>query len=233
MRTNAAIILQARLGSTRLPGKALVSLGGTSIVVRCLKRLQMRLALPVVLATTERREDDALERVAEDAGFAVFRGPSDDVLTRFLNTARLLGVDVVVRATADNPAVDMDGPRRVLEAIERTGADHIDELQLPYGAAVEAVTTEALARAARVATDPSDREHVTTLLRRDGMRFNSKAIAAPVALRRPDLRLTIDTAGDLAFMRRVFRHLGNRPCEAPLTAIINACDALVGEAVAS
>jgi spore coat polysaccharide biosynthesis protein SpsF len=230
-RANAAVILQARLGSSRLPGKALAWIGGRSILLRCLDRLQQRSPLPVVLATTDRPEDDALEQVAEEAGYMVCRGPADDVLTRFVMVARGLGLDYVIRATGDNPAVDMDAPSRVLSALMASGADHVDELYLPYGAAVEGVTSAALERAASLATEPGDREHVTTLIRRDKVCFNSIMITAPIALRRSDIRLTIDTPDDLLFMRRLMNEF-DPAVEPSLSTIIAAYQRVACQAVA-
>lgn len=218
---NAAIVLQARMGSSRLPGKVLAPIAGRSVLAHCVERLQ-RSGLPVVVATTELGEDDRVAVEAVRVGASVVRGPVDDVLARYLRAATQLGLTELVRATADNPAVDMDAPGRTLALLYRTGADHVVEHGLPYGAAVEAVSTEALARATGLATDPYDREHVTTLIRRD-RRFLALPALAPGAVRRPSVRLTIDTAADLAFMRRVFALAGAMPGEpVPLVAIIAA-----------
>jgi spore coat polysaccharide biosynthesis protein SpsF (cytidylyltransferase family) len=131
MTFNAAVILQARMASRRLPGKALALVGGRTILAQCLGRLQHGSPVPVVLATTDRPEDDQLEEEAARLGVRTFRGPSDDVLARFVRVARALKVDWVVRATADNPAVDMDAPGRVLRLIASTGVDHVSEADLP------------------------------------------------------------------------------------------------------
>ena len=110
----AAIVLQARMGSTRLPGKALAPIAGRSILAHCLERLQARSGLPVVLATTTLPDDDVLCDEARALGVAVVRGPADDVLGRFASPPSTLGLRVVIRATADNPAVESTrrgGPR--------------------------------------------------------------------------------------------------------------------------
>jgi spore coat polysaccharide biosynthesis protein SpsF len=223
-KPNAVVILQARRGSTRLPDKALAPIARRSILRHCLDRLRDGSPVPVVLATTARLEDDILEAEAERAGVRTFRGSTNDVLSRFAGVVRELGVDYLVRATADNPLVDGDGVARVLNAIVATGADHVVEEGLPYGCAVEAVSADALLRADRVATEPSDREHVTTLMRRDRACFNMLVLQAPADLRRPHLRLTVDTRADLEFVRDVFAELGNPTDDVPLCAIIAAAD---------
>lgn len=220
----AVIILQARMASSRLPGKALRRIGDRTLLGHCLARLQESGAAPIVLATTRRRDDDPLADAAAQAGVAVFRGSEHDVLDRFVGAADAVGARFVVRATADNPAVDVDAPARVLALLRASGCDHISEPDLPYGAAVEAVTVEALKRALRLAVDPSDREHVTTLIRRDTANFSALAVEAPEGLRRPDVRLTVDTPDDLAFMRGLYAGVGRGSGEPPLAAFIAAAD---------
>jgi spore coat polysaccharide biosynthesis protein SpsF (cytidylyltransferase family) len=176
----------------------------------------------VIVATTELPEDDRLAAEAARLDAPVVRGPSEDVLARYLKAAEAFGLTDVLRATADNPAVDMDAPRRTLALLRRSGADHVVEHGLPHGAAVEAVTTRALQQAAALATEASDREHVTTLIRRDA-RFFALPALAPGHVRRPQIRLTVDTAADLAFMRRVFALAGAVPgAPAPLAEILTA-----------
>lgn len=218
--SKTAIILQARVGSTRLPGKVLASIANRSILAHCVERLR-RSGLPVIVATTNALEDDAVAAEAERVGATAFRGPVDDVLARYCAAAAAFGLTEVIRATADNPAVDMDAVWRTLTLLRRAGVDHVVEHGLPHGSAVEAVTTEALCRAAELAVDPYDREHVTPLVRRD-RRFTALPALAPGPLRRPDLRLTVDTPTDLAFMRRVFALTGAVPGHPPALVEIMA-----------
>jgi spore coat polysaccharide biosynthesis protein SpsF (cytidylyltransferase family) len=220
----AVVILQARMGSSRLPGKALQLLAGRSLVGWCLDRLRCVREIPVMLATTTRREDDVLEREAAARGIKTFRGPVHDVLRRLLFAAASMGARYVIRATGDNPAVDIDAPARLLRILTNTRADYVVERGLPCGAAVEAVSVQALRRADARAADPADREHVTTVIRRESAVFNTLEVPAPAHLRRPDLRLTIDTPEDLRFMRDVLSRLDRSKEEPSLAAIIAAAD---------
>jgi len=204
----SGIILQARMGSSRLPGKALATIGGRTILDHCLRRLLFAGVAPVVLATTDRAEDDALESVARGVGALVFRGETDDVLARFVAAAGAFGFDIVVRATGDNPGTDIQAPGRLIAALRNGAADYVYEDGLPYGAAVEAVTRTALLRASNEATQLSDLEHVTTYVRRHTRRFRVLQIQAPAPLRRPDVRLTVDTADDLEHVRALFERTG-------------------------
>jgi spore coat polysaccharide biosynthesis protein SpsF len=221
----AGVVLQARMGSTRLPGKVLELIGPWSLLEHCVRRLRAG-GEPVIVATTTGDADDAIARVAAGLGADVFRGDEVDVLGRYRAAARAFHLTHVVRATADNPFVDGDGVRRTLQFLERVDADHVVECGLPVGAAVEAMTVDALDRAAALVTDPYDREHVTSLIRRD-VRFKALRAVANGAVRRPGLRLTVDTPEDLEFVRQVYTDLGTPTHVLPLTAVIAAADARI------
>jgi spore coat polysaccharide biosynthesis protein SpsF (cytidylyltransferase family) len=131
------------------------------------------------------------------------------VLGRFSSAAHAFDLDPVIRATADNPAVDIESPGRVIAALRATGADYIREEGLPLGAAVEGMTASALHRAAQLATDLYDREHVTPFIRTRRDLFHVLEVQAPSTLTRPELRLTIDTPEDLAWVRELFLRTGS------------------------
>ena len=225
MTETAAVIVQARMGSSRLPGKSLAPIAGRSLVARVIERLSARSSVPVVLATTTLAEDDRLADEVERLGVPVFRGSAEDVLGRYAFVASAIGLTHVIRATADNPAVDLDAPRRTLDVLTRTGADYVIDFGLPIGAAVEAMSASALYRAAALATDAYDREHVTPFIKRDP-RARALDLLAPSPLRRSDLRLTVDTAEDLDAMRRLYEEIGAHETPAPLDVFIAAADRL-------
>jgi len=226
---HTAVILQARFASTRLPGKALADLAGRTLLGHCLWRLSAQ--MPVVVATTTRADDDAIADEARRYGADVFRGDERDVLGRFVAAAETFGVTDIVRATADNPVVDADAPLRVTDLRRRVRVDHVVECGLPIGAAVEAVTTEALTRAHEITADPYDREHVTPFIRRSPQ-FTALRAVAPGHLRRPSLRLTVDTPEDLELMRTVLARFRHVTQPSPLGDIIGAMDALAAARVA-
>jgi spore coat polysaccharide biosynthesis protein SpsF len=215
----ALLVLQARMGSTRLPGKVLADVAGTSVLERCVRRLLASGAGPVVVATTGLPADDQIASAAAALGVLLVRGPVDDVLARYVQAASGW-TGPVVRATADNPLVDIEAPARVLQAL-RAGADYVVESGLPVGAAVEGMTVEALRQAGARATDAYDREHVTPWIRRGGTRGPVRTLDAPPDLARPDLRFTVDTLDDLAHVRRVVAAAGADPL-LPLQAFIRA-----------
>jgi spore coat polysaccharide biosynthesis protein SpsF len=204
MGTRPGIILQARLASVRLPAKVLAPVGGRTILHRCITRLMAGGAGPVILATTDAPADDVLALLALRLGAWVYRGDADDVLARMCGAAEAYDIDPIVRATADNPAVDPAAPGRLIEALRPGGADYAREDGLPIGAGVEAITAAALRASAGLATSTYDREHVTTFIRANAAPQRLRLLTPPAGLRQPSLRLTVDTADDLDWIRELF-----------------------------
>jgi spore coat polysaccharide biosynthesis protein SpsF (cytidylyltransferase family) len=227
---SAAIVLQARVGSRRLPGKVLAPIAGRTVLAHCIERLRLTSGLPVIVATTNLPEDDVVAAEAEKLATRVVRGSSPDLLARYVQAAREHALQIIVRATADNPAVDLDSPSRTLALLRRTNADYVVERGLPYGGTVEAIDVHALIAAHEDATDVYDREHVNPFIRRH-RRFRSLDAIAPGDVRRPDLRFTVDTPDDLDYMRRVLGAVQSSTT-VPLAAIIAAAERLEGSRMA-
>jgi len=225
--TSLVIALQARTGSSRLPGKVLKRLGRHTLLAHCIRRLQAADIGPVVVATTTFADDDAVEAEARRCGAQVYRGPSEDVLARYVGVADEFGGRYIVRATADNPAVDIDAPGRLVKAIQLSRAEYALEQGLPYGSAVEIIAADTLRKIDRMALQPDDREHVTLFVKRNPSRFRTAITMAPMEVRRPDLRLTVDTPDDYAFMQRVLEKVDDGPEPAALSAIVAAADAVI------
>jgi spore coat polysaccharide biosynthesis protein SpsF len=225
----AIVVLQARMASRRLPGKVLARINGRTILEHCIVRLAAS-GRPVVVATTTRADDDRLEREARRHAAEVFRGDESDVLSRVIAAAHAFGATEIVRGTADNPLVDIGAATRVVELRRRVRADHVVECGLPVGAAVEAAAVSALERAHALVSDPYDREHVTSYLRRAGGFLALRAVA-PGHVRRPGLRLTVDTPEDLEFVRNVMARF---PADAlpELAEVIAVADGLLVRSVA-
>ncbi len=226
IQPDTVIVLQARMASQRLPGKALIRLAGDTLVGHCLRRLTSAGLAPVVLATTVGPEDDVLEGEAARYGVRVIRGPREDVLRRFAQVARETRAAYLIRATGDNPAIDLEGPARVLAAIRHGRADYCCERGLPHGGAVEAMRADALLDAAAHAVDAYDREHVTPYIKFNRLRYRVLMPDAPAPVRRPELRLTVDTPADAAYVHQVLQAAGRGTGPAPLTDIIRAADAI-------
>ena len=138
------VILQARMGSSRLPGKSLREIEGKPLLQWVIERLRLSLSGEVILATTRKGEDDPLASLAERLGVPVFRGSESDVLSRYYRVSLLYPAPYDVRATGDNPLVDPGSIDRLLKVIEGGGIDYALEKGLPYGGATEIFTRQAL-----------------------------------------------------------------------------------------
>jgi spore coat polysaccharide biosynthesis protein SpsF len=204
------VVIQARMGSTRLPGKVLAELGGLPVlswVVRaCLAATQVD---GVVVATTRLEIDDPVADHARSLGVPVVRGSEDDVLSRYVAALDEHPCDAVVRITADCPLMD---PAIIDQVVAAWRADpSLDYLStvvvrtLPHGLDVELVTADALRRVERTAQD-HHRVHVTSAIYTAPDRF---AVAGLVfAPDTTDLRITLDTPADLVALRAIVEELG-------------------------
>ena len=207
------IVVQARMTSTRLPGKVLLDLGGRPLLAQVLRRLtRCRRADELVVATTVNTPDDAVVKVAGVEGARWFRGEEHDVLSRYLGAAREARADLVVRVTADCPLIDPGEVDRVILALESDapGADYaanVVERTFPRGLDAEALFQDVLERIGRLARSAAAREHVTRLVydRRDLFLVRSVTDSQDNS----DLRWTVDTPADLAMMRRLYEGLAH------------------------
>jgi spore coat polysaccharide biosynthesis protein SpsF len=207
------IVVQARMTSTRLPGKVLMDLAGRPLLERELERLERcQRADEVVLAVTDNPDDDPLVALARRRGLRWFRGSEHDVLARYAGAAREARADLVVRVTSDCPLIDPDETDAVIAALEerRAGCDYASnrlEPHLPRGLDTEALWRDVLERMDRLGTSRPAREHVTWFCYAE-----RPDLFALHSVRRPvdahDLRWTVDTPEDLAMVRRLYEALG-------------------------
>lgn len=190
-----AVILQSRLDSSRLPGKALLPLGGEPLVFRVMCALRAVKADAYVLACPADAAA-AFAPFAERAAFRLVVGSKEDVLERYCDAIRATGADRVIRATGDNPFVFPDAADAIRRESAALGADYGAYAGLPYGAGVEAVSAEALLRAEKEARLPLEREHVCPYLYGHPELFALHRPLAPLEWRGPSVRVTVDTAED-------------------------------------
>ena len=203
------IIVQARMTSTRLPGKVLLPLAGEPMLTRLIERLRrVRRADGIVVATTTNATDDPIAALCAQLGVPCHRGSEHDVLSRYADAARLHGADTVVRITSDCPLIDPALIDQVIAAYEEGGIDYVSNMlppTWPYGMAVEVFSAAALAQAHAEATQAAEREHVTPFLYWHPERYRLRNVASPVDLSQH--RWTVDTPEDYALVSRLFHHL--------------------------
>jgi len=202
-------VIQARMGSSRLPGKILRDLGGASMLARVVARLRAARRIDdVVVATSDAPEDDIVVRTAEQLCVGWHRGSQGDVLDRFVGAARAFHATAIVRVTADCPLLDAAVVDQVIDALvpEIDYASNTHERRFPRGLDVEAMHRDTLERIARLGTSAAAREHVTAFVMEAPSLFR---IAQVVADRDDsDLRWTVDTDDDLAMVRTLYAELG-------------------------
>lgn len=203
MKGRDVIILQARLDSSRLPGKALLPLADRTVIEHAMTALNGVPAGCRVLATDDAGAR-AFEPYARSCGFELFAGPKEDVLRRFSLAAEAFGASRIIRATGDNPLVSAALASRLLVAQEREGWDYGGFTGPPVGTGVEVVRAEALLEADRLAVEPYDREHVTPYLYHHPETYSVSLQRAPEEYCAPEMRVTLDTAEDYRSLQRIF-----------------------------
>jgi spore coat polysaccharide biosynthesis protein SpsF len=204
-------IVQARMGSSRLPGKILEDIAGRSMLERVVARVRTSEVIDeLVIATTTQPEDEVIVTIARTLGVRSYRGSSEDVLGRFAAAADDLSADIVVRITADCPLIDPAVVGRVVRGLEQEPpcdyASNVLERTYPRGLDAEGLYGDVLARTARLARSPQAREHVTWFIY--GERPDLWTLRSVTDdINNSDLRWTVDTPGDLELVRRLYREL--------------------------
>lgn len=208
-----AVIIQARMGSTRLPGKSLLLLAGIPAIRRVVDRSRMIEGVnSVLVATTVSSKDDALADYCTANCIPVFRGSEEDVLDRYFNAAKTLAADIVIRITGDCPFIDPVESAKVLRAfLADPTCDYMSNIEppfLPDGMDTEVFCMSALEKAWRTANDLASREHVTWFIRTHKDDFVVRSITE-----KPDrsaYRLTLDEAADFEVLSAIADELSRR-----------------------
>lgn len=207
-------VIQARMGSTRLPGKASLAISDEhSLLSYLISRLRQAKRLDkIIVATTEKIEDDRIEAIAISVGADVFRGSEEDVLDRYKKTSDYFELDTLVRIPSDNP---FTSPVLVDEMLsvwsEAKGFDYLSNIlkpTYPLGMHVEIIDAPALQVAWMESTRVDDREHVTPYIYNNPKKFALRSYESESDL--SDIRLTIDYEEDLIFARKLAKYLDKR-----------------------
>ncbi len=203
-------IVQARMGSSRLPGKSLAEIEGHPMLWHVVRRVQRANHVDrVVVATSTAPADDAIEKMCREIGVPCHRGSETDVLDRFYHAARAEKAAQVVRITADCPLIDPSVIDRVVRRFQRGDLDYASNAMVrtyPDGLDTEICSFAALERAWHEATKTSEREHVTPYLRSE--KFRTANVESDSTSMFQHYRWTVDEAQDLEFIRSVYRALG-------------------------
>lgn len=203
---SVTLIMQTRMGSTRLPGKVMKELAGHPVVWHDLERLQAAKRVDrIVVATTTNPEDDVLERFCRAGGVDCFRGSGEDVLARYHGAAERFGGDVLVRVTSDCPLIDPAIVDLVIDGLgQHDYVTNVFDRNFPRGMDAEVFTRASLDRAFREATKTFDREHVTPYIREQTKLFQTANVTMPAAYHFPQFRLTLDTPEDYRLFQAIY-----------------------------
>jgi spore coat polysaccharide biosynthesis protein SpsF len=219
------VILQTRIGSTRLPGKALLPLCGKPMLAFVLEALLSAERVSTVVVAVPENSAAAIRPIAGEYGCPLVTGSEEDVLDRFLGALAAFPAPHFVRATGDNPLVSPELIDSIIDIHISREADLSHYLGIPTGCGVEVVRSAALECAGWEAREPAMREHVTPFLYADRARFH---IEEPDLGLDPGLRLTVDTAADFARVERILTAAGQgKPLPlARILALYSECPGL-------
>lgn len=232
---NIGIIIQARMGSTRFPGKILQQFyGGKTLLEILLENLHKVEGVKVIVATSVNENNDRLETFLLERGELVYRGSENDVLDRFIKAAEANGIDGIVRICSDNPFMDWRGVAQLVEHAQESDADYIGfrvngvpSILTHFGFWGEYVTLAALKNvAATTEIGTPAHEHVTFHVYKHPEEYKCEWIQCPDFLRgRDDIRLTIDTPDDLKNALEVYSDLKTKHGDFSLQDIVVYLDA--------
>ena len=216
MTGSTGIIIQARLSSTRLPGKVLMPFfEGRSILDIQLEKLK-KLDYPIILATTDNKADDRLVKECLKHDIEIFRGSEQNVLERFISCAEQFNFSKVIRVCSDNPFLDVStisdliGVDNAFDYVSFRDHSGIAAIKTHWGTFVEFVSVEALSRVARLTQDNIYREHVTNYVYQHPSEFRVELLDAPsIIYSRDDLRFTVDTIEDFENMQNLYQKMIN------------------------
>ena len=207
-------IVQARMGSSRLPGKAMMKIDGKNRVIDCvIKQLKhCNLLDEIVIATTILKEDNFIENYVTKKNVQCFRGSALDVLDRYYQCAKYFSFSTIVRITSDNPLIDPEIIDKIIGLFKTNDYDYVSNEQpptVPLGYAVEVFSFSALETAWQKAELPSEREHVTPYLYKNKEVFKQTNFCNSTNL--TNIRCTLDTKYDYDLIKKIIHRINHRP----------------------
>lgn len=204
-------IIEARMTSSRLPGKVMIPILGKPVLQHLVERLRRSALLDgIVIATTIKETDDVLESLARQLGIECFRGSEEDVLDRVLRAAKATGTRAIVEITGDCPLVDPAIVDRAIALHRDSGCDYVSNTLVrtfPRGLDVQVFSTDVLARVSDLTDDPVDHEHVSLHIYEHPEIFSLLNFESGWPATCADWRITLDTADDLRLIRNIFEML--------------------------
>lgn len=216
--------IEARMTSSRLPGKVLLPVLGKPMLHHLIKRLRAAPSIDVIIiATTTNATDDVLAEFGAQEGVLVYRGSEDDVMGRVVGAGAASGADVVVEITGDCPIIDPDIVEQTIRMFLNNDAAYVSNGHIrsyPDGMDTQVFRLDTLERSAAMTDQPLDREHVTLHIRNNPELFPAVHLVAPPSLHWPELGLTLDEPADYKLLTKIIETL------APANPLFNCLDVL-------
>jgi len=204
-------ILEARMGSSRLPGKTLKKVCGEPLIKRVIDRIKYSKKInKIILAITRNSNDDILEEYAQSINIDVFRGSENNVLERVVFAAEKFSVENIIELHGDNPFLDPEIIDLSINKYELTDCDYISntlEKTFPMGLRVQVFPTKLLRDINNTVDDSAVNEHVSLYFYENPNIYNIVNLKAPKNINRPEVRLTVDTEEDIKFISNIYNHI--------------------------
>ncbi|TRZ53482.1 MAG: spore coat biosynthesis protein F [Dehalococcoidia bacterium] len=203
--------IEARMGSTRFPGKTLSEIVGKPMLELIIERLKRARGVDeIVMATTTEPEDKVITKLAERVGVKWYRGSSEDVLDRVLQAAKAYKADIIVEMTGDNPLLEPELVDKAIDIYLNGNYDYVSNAikeTYPDGLNVQVFSVKVLDEVARLTNDPADRENVSLYIYEHPEKYRLYNMEAPPEYYHPEYRWTVDTEEDIQFVTAVYESL--------------------------
>ena len=203
--------IEARMTSSRLPGKVLMPVLGDPMLMHLVRRLRAVSSIDgIVIATTTNAADESIVEFARAAGVPCYRGSEDDVLARVIGAAESDDADIVVEITGDCPVIDPDIVEQTIQMFAHHNADYVSNSLVrsyPDGMDAQVMLLETLQASAALTTDRLDREHVSRFICRHPDLYSHVHLIAPPSLHWPELGLTLDEKDDYVLLKKIIENL--------------------------
>lgn len=221
-------IIQCRVGSKRLKKKSLKKIGKYRLIEWVIRRVKKAKKInKIVLATTIKKEDDILERIAKNLNVDCFRGSSNNVLKRFYEINKKYLPKYVLRICADNPFIDGKELDKLIKIAKKSKPDYIFN-HIPYkenkyidGIGAECINSNYFEKYAKKITSQYDKEHVTSYIWRNKKKFNFKYFKAPKKYQYPKIKLDIDISDDYLLFKSILSNYNGKPENYKITNLLN------------
>lgn len=203
--------IEARMGSTRLPGKTMKEIVGKPMLELLIERLKRAKRIDeIVVATTTEPEDRVIAELAERISVKCFRGSSEDVLDRVLKAARTYQGDIIVEMTGDCPLLDPVLVDRIINIYLENTYDYVNNTikrTYPRGLDTQVFSVDVLDKVSKLTNDPADRENVSLYIYEHPEKYRLYNVEAPPEYRHPEYRWTVDTKEDFQFVKEIYENL--------------------------